>query len=88
LINLPVGVIALYLGQRVLPADEPESAGKLDIAGFVLAGLGTVLLIYGLSETASTGGLLGLSLRGRRPRRTGAAVSRSSTNRCAHPYPC
>ena len=66
LINLPVGVIALYFGQRVLPKDVPEDAGKLDFAGFVLAGLGTVSLIYGLTETASSGSLLGI--------KSGAAV--------------
>jgi EmrB/QacA subfamily drug resistance transporter len=64
LINLPVGIIALYFGQRVLPADEPEEAGKLDFGGFVLAGLGTVSLIYGLSETASTHGVMGLKSGG------------------------
>src|ERR1700712_4687798 len=64
LINLPVGVLALVLGRRILPADEPESAGKLDFAGFVLAAAGTVALIYGLSETASTGGLGGLKSGG------------------------
>ena len=64
LINLPVGIIALYLGQRVLPADEPEVAGKLDFTGFVLAGLGTVSLIYGLSETASSGRLMELKSGG------------------------
>ena len=58
LINIPVGVVALVLGRRILPADEPEEAGKLDVAGFVLAGFGTVALIYGLAETASKGDLM------------------------------
>ena len=58
LINIPVGVAALILGKRILPADQPEEAGKLDVAGFALAGLGTVALIYGLAETASKGDLL------------------------------
>jgi EmrB/QacA subfamily drug resistance transporter len=64
LINLPVGLIALYFGQRVLPDDVPESAGKLDFPGFLLAALGTVSLIYGLSETASTHGVMGLKSGG------------------------
>jgi EmrB/QacA subfamily drug resistance transporter len=64
LINLPVGIVALYLGQKILPADEPETAGKLDFIGFVLAGFGTVSLIYGLSETASTHGVLGIKSGG------------------------
>ena len=58
LINIPVGVIALYLGVRILPADEPEDAGKLDVSGLFLAGVGTVALIFGLSETAEKGGVI------------------------------
>ena len=58
LINIPVGVVALILGRRILPADEPQEAGKLDVAGFILAGFGTVALIYGLAETASHGDLM------------------------------
>ncbi|HEX4429338.1 MAG TPA: MDR family MFS transporter [Frankiaceae bacterium] len=58
LINIPVGVVALILGQRILPPDQPEAAGRLDVPGFVLAGLGTVALIYGLAETASKGDLM------------------------------
>jgi EmrB/QacA subfamily drug resistance transporter len=58
LINIPVGVIALILGRRILPADEPQEAGKLDVAGFILAGFGTVALIYGLAEMASHGDLM------------------------------
>jgi EmrB/QacA subfamily drug resistance transporter len=58
LINVPVGIVALILGQRILPTDEPQAAGKLDVVGFLLAGFGTVALIYGLAETASKGDLL------------------------------
>ena len=58
LINIPVGVVALILGARILPDDLPEPAGRLDVVGFVLAGLGTVSLIYGLAETASKGDLM------------------------------
>jgi EmrB/QacA subfamily drug resistance transporter len=57
LINVPVGVVALILGIRFLPADVREHAGRLDVLGFALAGLGTVALIYGLAETASKGTL-------------------------------
>jgi EmrB/QacA subfamily drug resistance transporter len=58
LINVPIGIVALYFGQRILPADSAEPAGRLDTLGFALAGFGTVLLIYGLAETASKGNLL------------------------------
>lgn len=57
LINVPVGVLALALGLRFLPSDVAEPAGRLDVVGFVLAGAGTVALIYGLAETASKGDL-------------------------------
>ena len=33
LINVPIGVVALIWGLRVLPSDEPEPAGKLDVVG-------------------------------------------------------
>jgi MFS family permease len=52
---VPIGVVALIYGIKVLPSDEPEEAGKLDVVGFVLAALGTVSLIYGLSEAAKIG---------------------------------
>ncbi len=57
LINVPIGVVALGYGLRVLPHDVPEEAGKLDVAGLLLAAVGTVSLIYGLSDAARTGNL-------------------------------
>ena len=57
LINVPIGVVALIYGIRVLPQDEHEEAGKLDIVGLVLAAAGTVSLIYGLSDAARLGNL-------------------------------
>ncbi len=64
LINLPFGVLALVLGRRFLPADEPEHAGKLDVPGFLLAGVGTVSLVYGLSEVASRSSVFALGSGG------------------------
>jgi EmrB/QacA subfamily drug resistance transporter len=57
LINVPIGVVALVVGLRVLPSDEPEPAGKLDVVGLFLAAVGVVSLIYGLSEAARAGSL-------------------------------
>ncbi len=57
LINVPIGIAALVIGLRVLPSDEPEVAGKLDVVGLFLAAVGTVSLIYGLSDAARTGSL-------------------------------
>ena len=55
LINVPIGIVALIYGIRVLPSDEPEEAGKLDVVGLFLAAAGTVSLIYGLSDAARIG---------------------------------
>jgi EmrB/QacA subfamily drug resistance transporter len=55
LINVPIGIVALIYGVKVLPGDEPEEAGKLDVVGLFLAAVGTVSLIYGLSEAAKVG---------------------------------
>ena len=69
LINVPIGVVALIYGVRVLPQDEPEEAGKLDVVGLVLAAVGTVSLIYGLSDAARLGSLSrGRLRRGHRAR--------------------
>jgi EmrB/QacA subfamily drug resistance transporter len=57
LINVPIGVVALFYGVKVLPDDVKEEAGKLDVLGLILAAVGTVSLIYGLSNAARTGNL-------------------------------
>lgn len=48
LINLPVGVLALILGLRVVPRGERTGAGMFDLIGFVLIGTGLPLLTYGI----------------------------------------
>ncbi|MDQ3699587.1 MAG: DHA2 family efflux MFS transporter permease subunit, partial [Chloroflexota bacterium] len=56
LINLPVGVLAVALGQRVLPALRAQrAAGALDVAGFVLGPLAFTALSYGVSESGAAG---------------------------------
>jgi EmrB/QacA subfamily drug resistance transporter len=70
LINVPIGIVALIYGVRVLPQDEKEEAGRLDVVSLVLAAAGTVSLIYGLSDaarlgsvsTVSSGGAIALGL--------------------------
>ncbi len=57
LINVPIGVVAIVYAIRVLPADDREPAGKLDLVGLVLAAGGTVLLTSGLSEAGLSGAL-------------------------------
>ncbi len=49
-VNLPIGVGALVFGLLFLASPGRESAGRLDVAGFLLSGLGLGLVMYGVSE--------------------------------------
>jgi EmrB/QacA subfamily drug resistance transporter len=55
LINVPIGVVALTLAQRILPPDIADDPGRFDWIGFVLVVLGVVGLTYGLAESGQTG---------------------------------
>jgi len=59
MINVPIGIIALFLAMRLLPHDEAgaDEAGRLDVLGLVLAAAGVVGLTYGLSESETAGSL-------------------------------
>ncbi|GAA4929339.1 DHA2 family efflux MFS transporter permease subunit [Actinoplanes utahensis] len=57
-INLPVGVIALVLAFKVLPAADSDPEGprpRLDIVGLILLSPGFAVLIYGLTTAAHRG---------------------------------
>ncbi|MEU4478410.1 DHA2 family efflux MFS transporter permease subunit [Micromonospora sp. NPDC023966] len=56
-INLPVGVAALLLGRRMLPATDARPAARLDLPGLLLLCPGLALAVYGLSVTGERGGL-------------------------------
>lgn len=56
-VNLPVGLLALWLGWKVLPKDEfdkTKSQSNFDYAGMVLATLGVVAVIYGVKLVSTT----------------------------------
>lgn len=55
-INLPIGIVALVLAQRILPADVPAPHHRLDWLGLVLLSPGLAAIIYGLAESSSAGG--------------------------------
>jgi EmrB/QacA subfamily drug resistance transporter len=56
LINVPVGVAAIALGLRALPAMPPQRVpGRLDIVGAALAPLGFAALVYGITESSTSG---------------------------------
>jgi EmrB/QacA subfamily drug resistance transporter len=52
-INVPIGIIAVVLGLRMLPDSELGEAGKLDLLGLALLVTGMPLIVYGLSEIAT-----------------------------------
>jgi EmrB/QacA subfamily drug resistance transporter len=54
-INLPIGLVAILLAQRVLDADAPQPAERLDAIGLVLLSPGLTLLLYGLAESSPYG---------------------------------
>src|SRR4051795_10864230 len=56
-VNVPIGVVAFFLGLRGLPKSEPGDAGSLDVRGLLLLVTGTPLVTYGLAEIGKTGGV-------------------------------
>src|SRR4051812_24232376 len=56
-VNVPVGVLALVLAARLLPAGERSSTTRLDVLGLALISPGLAAVVYGLSEAGSSGSL-------------------------------
>jgi EmrB/QacA subfamily drug resistance transporter len=57
LVNVPIGAIALTTALRLLPKDQPEDAGSLDVIGLILVAAGLVGVTYGLAKSGSAGSL-------------------------------
>jgi EmrB/QacA subfamily drug resistance transporter len=51
-VNLPVGLAAIVLAARLLPASTPRPGQRLDARGAVLLSGGLALFLYGLAEVA------------------------------------
>jgi EmrB/QacA subfamily drug resistance transporter len=49
-VNVPLGIIALSFGAIFLEGGNTQRPGRFDTAGFLLAGAGLGLLMYGVSE--------------------------------------
>ena len=58
LVNVPVGMLAFFAAWKLLPRDEAEEAGPLDVTGLALVSTGLVGITYGLAETGAAGSLL------------------------------
>jgi EmrB/QacA subfamily drug resistance transporter len=54
-VNVPIGVLAVVSGLRILPQRDSGPAGKLDVVGLLLMSTGVPLVIYGLAEVGITG---------------------------------
>jgi EmrB/QacA subfamily drug resistance transporter len=55
LVNVPLGLIALWFGWRHLREHRHPASGRFDIAGFVLSGAALALIVYTLSEGPHSG---------------------------------
>lgn len=54
-INLPVGIIAVYLSYLFVPETERQEGLTFDYPGFILCGIGCFCVLLGLSEGPSEG---------------------------------
>ena len=55
LVNVPIGLTALWFGWRHLQEHKHPASGRFDIAGFVLSGSALALIVYSLSEGPNAG---------------------------------
>ncbi len=71
LVNVPIGIFAFLFAWKVLREHKEENAGRFDLTGFLLAGIGLAFLLYALSSVPVYGprsvriiftGLLGAGL--------------------------
>ncbi|MFG2275670.1 MFS transporter [Streptomyces chartreusis] len=55
-VNVPIGILAVLLGRRLLPRSQPSGRRHVDVPGVLLLGLGVLALMYPLVQ-AESGGL-------------------------------
>ncbi|HEY7952251.1 MAG TPA: DHA2 family efflux MFS transporter permease subunit [Solirubrobacteraceae bacterium] len=56
LVNVPIGLVAFFLGWRLVPHTDSGEAGRLDVVGLALLSAGSAATVYGLSELGSGAG--------------------------------
>ncbi|MEU0008696.1 MFS transporter [Streptomyces sp. NPDC006314] len=54
-VNLPIGILAVLLGRRLLPRTRRSGRGRVDLPGVLLLGLGVLALMYPLVQADSGG---------------------------------
>ncbi|MFC5404633.1 DHA2 family efflux MFS transporter permease subunit [Cohnella soli] len=52
MINLPIGIAALFVGMKFLPVGDRQKTPALDVLGMVLAPIAFSMLAYGVSESS------------------------------------
>ena len=55
LLNVPVGVVAVVIGARILPAGAQGTGGRFDLPGAGLLMIGLTLLVFGLNRIQTLG---------------------------------
>jgi EmrB/QacA subfamily drug resistance transporter len=55
LVNVPIGMVAMWFGWRHLQEHKHPASGRFDIAGFMLSGFSLALIVYTLSEGPHSG---------------------------------
>ena len=55
-VNVPIGVVAVVVGWRLLPSEGRDRAGSFDFTGLALMATGLVAVTYGLTKADSSGG--------------------------------
>ncbi|MFG2356425.1 MFS transporter [Streptomyces sp. NPDC048521] len=58
-VNLPIGILAVLLGRRLLPRTQRSGRGQVDLPGVLFLGLGVLAFMYPLVQ-AESGGIGGL----------------------------
>ncbi|RZT85873.1 EmrB/QacA subfamily drug resistance transporter [Pseudonocardia sediminis] len=65
LVNIPIGLVAVVLGLRVVTAHSPAAAGaRFDLRGAMLLSPGLAVLVLGLTEIGDGGGATTLAVAG------------------------
>ncbi|MFD7919983.1 MFS transporter [Streptomyces sp. NPDC059740] len=54
-VNVPIGILAVLLGRRLLPRTRRSGRGRVDLPGVALLGLGVLALMYPLVQADSGG---------------------------------
>ena len=62
-VNVPIGIVALYLAVRFLKPSERDRTHRFDLLGFLFLSPGLALIVYGLSEVGNPGGFSSTSVR-------------------------